>query len=127
MIGSIDRPEGGRFRLRMYVTGVQQTIGFFDTRRDAELAAEAHEDVLKETAADYEGLTVSGLAQKLLTRREITKSVRDPDSDWSRFNVHIKSDMLGHMALKAVQTHHISKWIRRLEDKKIAPSTRRNF
>ena len=124
--GSIDQIESGKFRLRMYVSGKQQTIGFYDSREEAERAADAHVVVLKDTAADFEGMTLAQLGKKILTIREVSKRVRDPGTDWSRWDMHVKPDPISRFAVKRLQSSEIAKWLRRLEAKGLAKQTRQN-
>ncbi len=126
MSGTIDRIASGRYRLRMYVTGKQETIGFYDTEDEAQIAAQAHVKALDETAPDYEGLTLLRYGEAFLTAREKHHRVRDPETDRSRWNNHVKDDLVARVALKKLTSAHVSQWLRRLELKGLAPQTRRN-
>lgn len=112
--GSIDQIENGRFRLRMSVNGVPGTIGFFDTRDEAEREIQVVLDVEKESAKDFEGVTLESFGRKVLTRREVQNEVRDPDNDWSRWNVHVKTDVIAKLAVKRIRPDHLHRWVQRV-------------
>jgi integrase len=124
--GTIDVLENGRVRLRMTIRGKQETIGYYDSEKDAELERDAMLAVEHEAAGDYEGKTVGDVGKTVLTRREVRKEVRDPRSDWSRWDTHIKSDPIARMGVRRIQPKDVTKWLRRLEDKGLKPQTRRN-
>ena len=124
--GTITLLPSGKFRLRMRVNRRRETIGTFDTRGEAERARDSHLLVLAETAADYEGLTIAEHANAVISRRDVRKMVRDPESERSRYEEHIKKDVLGRVALRAAQSRHVFAWLRRLEDKGLSAQTRRN-
>lgn len=126
MSGTISKLPSGRFRLRMSVSGRQQTIGTFATREEAEHEAEATAIVLDQTRADYEGLTISVFGRGVIAARETGKKVRDSRSEWSRFDHHIKRDDVGRIALRKLNQTHVHEWVARLEKKKLAPQTVRN-
>jgi len=125
-IDSFMTARGMRFRLRMMVSGKQQTIGFYDSEADAEIDRLAHVETLAETSADYEGATLEVYGRKVLTAREVSKRVRDPKSDWSRWNLHIKADPIAKVALRRLTTPLLSQWAKRLELKSLERQTRNN-
>lgn len=124
--GSIDQIANGRFRARMSVHGKQETLGFYDTWDEADRAIQVAVDVEKDTAKDFDGDTLEEFGRKILTRREVKKLIADPDTDWSRWNMHVKPDVIARLAIRRVRTDHLHRWILRLEDKGLGVSTIRN-
>ena len=125
--GSVDQPPGARrHRARVYVNGTQRSE-WFDTPAEAWRWLAACAAAEKETAGEFEGETLAKFAHKVLTRREVKGTVRDPESDWSRFRLHIERDDIGRMPLKAFRDSvPIFRWVKRIENKGLEPQTRRN-
>jgi integrase len=124
--GSIDTLPSGRHRVRVPSGRGQITWGTFDTMQEAEreLAIALHESDL--TRRDYEGTTIHQLGDKIMTRREVKNEVRDPGSDRSRWDKHIKSDEIAKVAVVKLQPKHVYQWLVRLEDKGLSAQTVRH-
>lgn len=129
-IGCVDQIDGGRWRLRIRRNGTQETVEYYDTYEQAEVARRAFEIAIRDSAAtsidEEPGLTMAEYGKTVLTRREVMKKVRDPDSDWSRFEQHIRLDPIGKRSMRAIQPKHGNQWLNRLEDKGLEVQTRRN-
>jgi integrase len=124
--GSIDQLPSKRFRVRVPSGRGQVTWGTFDTRAEAERELLKAIKVSDDTRRDYEGLTVAELGKKVLTRREVKREVRDPGSDWSRWDRHIKPDEMGKLAVGKVAPKHVHAWLGRLHDKGLSAQTVRH-
>ena len=112
--GCIDQIANGRFRARLSIHGKPETVGFYDTREAAQKAIEVASDVAQETAHDFEGVTLEDFGRKLLTRRMLKHEVKDPQNDWSRWNTHVKPDVVAKLAVKRIRPDHLHRWLQRV-------------
>lgn len=119
--GSIDTTAGGRHRVRLSLPdGRRPSLSIHDSEEEAELALEAAIAVMATSGAD--ALTLGEWGEKWLTAREVAGEIRDPGSDWSRWNVHVKSDPIAKYALKNVTRHDARQWLTRVR-RKVARQT----
>jgi hypothetical protein len=73
-----------------------------------------------------EGVTLGTFGETVLTKRELSGRIRDPDTDWSRWKNHVKEDPLASMPIRAIHDVHLEDWLERLEAKGLARQTRQN-
>jgi|HubBroStandDraft_6_1064221.scaffolds.fasta_scaffold163362_2 integrase len=125
-VGTIDQLPSGRWRLRVNVAGKQVTVGTYDSNELAERARPEASKIARSGSREYEGLTVQELGKRILTRREVKREVRDPGSDWSRWDTHIKPDEIAKFGVSRLQPKHVHAWIGRLKEKGLATQTIRN-
>ncbi len=125
-VGTIDQLPSGRWRLRVYVAGKQVTVGTYDSAELAERARPEAAKIARAGSREYDGLTVQELGKRILTRREVKREVRDPGSDWSRWDTHIKPDEIAKFGVSRLQPKHVHAWISRLKEKGLATQTIRN-
>lgn len=126
-IGCISEIDAGRFRLRLRIRGKQETVGYYDTWDDAERERLGLVEALRDAVPDEnEGKTLAEYGKHILTRREVLKHVRDPQTDWSRWEQHVKNDAIARLPLKRLQPKHGHAWLMRLEDKSLGVQTMRN-
>ncbi len=121
LTGGIDVTSNGRFRVRVR----KQTVGIYDTEDEAETMRAATVDVLEsEENPDLE--SVGSFGETVLTARQLGKKIRDADNDWNRWRTHVAGDRLSSINVRALKPAHIEAWLERLEEKALAPQTRRN-
>ena len=124
--GCVDRLPSGRWRVRVSDGRGQFTFGTFDTKAQAERELVKAVRISDDKRRDYEGLTVNELGKRVLTRREVKQEVRDPHTDWSRWDHHVKPDEIGRLAVAKLQPKHVHQWLLRLRDKGLSVQTVRN-
>ncbi len=119
--GGIDKTTNGRFRVRIR----KRTVGIYDTREEAERIRIASLEVLASEEGPA-GETVREFGGHVLTARELGHKVRDPATDWGRWRMHVVDDPIARVAVGALRPDHVESWLERLEERGLAPQTRRN-
>jgi integrase len=111
-----------RWRARLTINGVRETVDTCDTEADAWAAIDAAIAVIEEAGAD--GLTVAQYVDTWLGKREANKQIRDPVSERSRFKVHIEGDPIGKIPLGGLRRGDVKAWVHRVRSKTKAQTTR---
>lgn len=119
--GGIDTTTNGRFRLRLR----KKTVGIYDSWEEAEATRLASLEIL-EAEQGPGGSTLGVFGKRVLTARETGKQIRDPQSDWGRWNTHVADDVIAKINVRALRTDHLEAWLERIEKRGLAPQTRRN-
>jgi len=122
--GSVECTPQGRWRIRMRVgRNPKKTIDTFDTREEA-IAYRATMAELLKSQEPYPGVTLAEFGEEVLTWRELSCHLSNPDNDWSRWKNHIKSDPIAKMPVKTVRDIHVEDWLDRLNAKGLSRQTR---
>jgi integrase len=125
-VGSVDKMSHGRYRVRVTLPdGTRATLSTHDTRDEALVTADAVGEVLAIEAPET-GVTLAKFGEVVLTERELSKAVRDPDTDWSRWRTHISGDRIAKLPVKSVVRADVRDWLRRIEAKGLAEQTVKN-
>ncbi len=112
--GSIDVTTDGRHRVRLTLpSGERKTLGVYDTEDEADTERAAAVAVLDETFG-REGETLLVFGDRWLTERELARVIRDPQSDWSWWNNHIKGDPIAKLPLRSIRRRHVVEWLKRV-------------
>lgn len=119
--GGIDKTTNGRYRVRVR----KKTVGIYDTREEADRIRLASLEVIAAEEGPA-GETLAQFGEHVLTARELGHKVRDPKTDWGRWRQHVLVDPIARVVVGALQPHHVESWLERLEERGLAPQTRRN-
>lgn len=122
--GCIDTdPRTGKKRLRLMVRG-KRISEQHETQEDAERSLAALLEVSADEYAD--GETLHDYGKRILEKREIAREVRDPDSDWSRWNNHIAPTSMAKLSIARLRRRHVLAWLNDLQRKGLSRSSVHN-
>ncbi len=104
----------GRYRARLQHEGQTIACGTHPTREAAEVALASVRKRLTQDAIVVGGATLNDFAETWIKRRE-AEGKRDDESRW---NSHVRDDMLGRKPVVAIHPADISAWVDRLANKR---------
>lgn len=111
--GSIDETSRGRFRVRIPMpSGKRETVGIYATRSEAITARDAALKLIVNSGADE--LTVAAWCKVVLTERELSKDIADPDNDWNIHKNHFAGDEMGGYPLRTLRREDVEAWLTRV-------------
>jgi integrase len=111
--GSVWSTKEGRWRVVLTAPdGSRKSVGVFATKAEAERHRSAALAIVERELTD--GMTVAEFGEQWLTKRELSKHVRDTATEWGWWNKRIAPSPLARLPLKAVRRLDLAEFIDKL-------------